>query len=617
MDHASKGPGNVLYKTIFENTGTANAIIDSNHRILKVNRLFAEMLHIEIGEAIGRLWTSFFSAPDLEQLREKGILAGTGPGQAAQRFEMRLIGANDRVYDVLATLIRIPDSEQFILSMIDISSTKKVERELRMANEELGAYMEELIATEEELRNQFEILINKEQVLQEWERRFRSMLENLHMIAAIIDTEWRIRFCNQFFLDISGWSHSELENQNILEMFIPASIRPLMQLFLEQGIREKNSAFHGLGKAMSKAGETHYIQWNNTVLLNPDGEVEGIALIGEDVTEAMRVLKALKKSEEEYRTIFQNTGTSTMVVEDDGTLALVNDEFTRITGYSADEVQASKKFMEMVYPEDLPMVLESHQKRRLNPDAPMTPYEYRFVRKNGDVRWGLLRGQLFPGTTRSIVSVLDITDSKVAENNLRNSLGDLKAMLEGTVRALSVVAEKRDPYTAGHQRRVAGLSEAITRKMNLPEEICEAVRTAATMHDIGKIQIPTDILSKPGRLTEIEMTMVKCHSLAGYEIVRTIPFMGNIALAVLQHHERLDGSGYPHGLKAEDICLEARILMVADVVEAMSSHRPYRAALGIVQALNEINLNSGTLYDPDVVAACNYIIENNLYDLNA
>lgn len=180
----------------------------------------------------------------------------------------------------------------------------------------------------------------------------------------------------------------------------------------------------------------------------------------------------------------------------------------------------------------------------------------------------------------------------------------LRASLEDALQAISATVEMRDPYTAGHQNRAAELASAIAREMALPEEQIHGIRLAASVHDLGKIRVPAEILSKPSRLSDLEYRLTQNHSQAGYDILKEIEFPWPIAQAVLQHHERLDGSGYPNGLKGEEIILEARILAVADVVEAMSSHRPYRPGLGLDLALQEIGNGSGVRYDPSAVEAC-------------
>ncbi|MDO8349887.1 MAG: GAF domain-containing protein, partial [Gallionella sp.] len=186
----------------------------------------------------------------------------------------------------------------------------------------------------------------------------------------------------------------------------------------------------------------------------------------------------------------------------------------------------------------------------------------------------------------------------------QEQLVQLQDSLEDTMRAIASIVEMRDSYTAGHQSRVAGLAVAIAKQMGLPEEQVHAIHLAGTVHDLGKIQIPAEILSKPGKISDLELSFIKTHAQAGYDILKDINFPWPIAQMVLQHHERLDGSGYPQGLKGDAILLEARILSVADVVEAMSSHRPYRPGLGIEAALTEITQQRGTHFDPKVVDAC-------------
>jgi HD-GYP domain-containing protein (c-di-GMP phosphodiesterase class II) len=198
----------------------------------------------------------------------------------------------------------------------------------------------------------------------------------------------------------------------------------------------------------------------------------------------------------------------------------------------------------------------------------------------------------------------DITHRKETEGALKNSLAQLHRTLKSTVTALSATVETRDPYTSGHQRRVALLTGAISRGMGFSEDQLEGMQALGLLHDIGKVAVPAEILSKPGKITEMEFDLIKVHPQVGYDILKDIEFPWPIALAALQHHERLDGSGYPQGLNGPDITLEARILAVADVVEAMASHRPYRPALGIDQALEEISGNRGVLYDPEVVDVC-------------
>lgn len=187
----------------------------------------------------------------------------------------------------------------------------------------------------------------------------------------------------------------------------------------------------------------------------------------------------------------------------------------------------------------------------------------------------------------------------------------LEKSMEGTIQAVASTVEMRDPYTAGHQRRVAELATAIAKELDLPEEEIKAIRMTGSVHDIGKIYVPAEILNRPGRLTPVELTLVKSHAQVGYDILKGVDLSWPVAEMVLQHHERLDGSGYPRGLRGDEILMGARILAVADVVEAMASHRPYRPGLGLEQAIDEITTHRGTLYDPAAVDACLVLFRDN------
>jgi len=199
---------------------------------------------------------------------------------------------------------------------------------------------------------------------------------------------------------------------------------------------------------------------------------------------------------------------------------------------------------------------------------------------------------------------LEISERKSAEERLQQSYARLQKNLDEIVHAMSLATEERDPYTAGHQKRTTELAVALAGELGLCEHQIKGVQMAGLIHDMGKISIPAEILSKPGKLNEVEMQLVRRHPQAAFEILKQIDFPWPVGLIVLQHHEKMDCSGYPQGLAGEEILLEARILCVADVIESIESHRPYRPGLGIDTALEEISKNRGILYDPDAVDAC-------------
>ncbi|MFA5179755.1 MAG: HD domain-containing phosphohydrolase [Syntrophales bacterium] len=206
--------------------------------------------------------------------------------------------------------------------------------------------------------------------------------------------------------------------------------------------------------------------------------------------------------------------------------------------------------------------------------------------------------------THAVVVTHDINEHVLDKISLEDSLKKLKRMMSGIIDTISAMVEVRDPYTAGHQQAVARIAVAIAQKMGLPKEQRDVIKISAEIHDIGKIYIPAEILCKPGTLNDMEFNLIKSHAEMGHVILKNIDFPVPIAPIIIQHHERMDGSGYPHGLSGEQICLEARIIAVADVIDSISSHRPYQAAQGIDQALEELRSNRGVLYDPKVVDAC-------------
>jgi len=222
----------------------------------------------------------------------------------------------------------------------------------------------------------------------------------------------------------------------------------------------------------------------------------------------------------------------------------------------------------------------------------------------------------YKGRAAFIGMMQDITEKLRNEEEIAQYVEQLKTAFMSTVEVVSTLSEMRDPYTTGHEKRVAQLAVAMGAELGMNSSEQEGLRVAASMHDIGKISIPAEILSKPGKLSPIEYSLIQGHAQAGYDVLKGVKFPWPVAEVALQHHERMDGSGYPQGLKGEAILLEARIVAVADVVEAMSSHRPYRAGLGIEKALAEIERGKGTAFDPEVVDACLKVIRKDGFAFN-
>ena len=297
------------------------------------------------------------------------------------------------------------------------------------------------------------------------------------------------------------------------------------------------------------------------------------------------------------------------VLDEKRNVVIWNKEAERISGYSKEEVLGSDKIWGLLYPENSyreKMVQKTNS--IIKNDNGARNYETTIRCKDGKRKVISWYSRHIIDERGKIVGLVttgrDVTEQKITEKKLKEALKKVRKILGAVIKVLSLVVEKKDPYTAGHQRRVSDLARAIASDMDLSEEKIEAIRTAALLHDIGKIRIPAEILTKPARLNDMEFFLVKAHPQIACEIIKDIEFPWPITDIILQHHERLDGSGYPQGLKDDEILLEARILAVADVVEAMSFHRPYRPSLGLKKALEEIERNRRKLYDPDVVDAC-------------
>jgi PAS domain S-box-containing protein/putative nucleotidyltransferase with HDIG domain len=310
----------------------------------------------------------------------------------------------------------------------------------------------------------------------------------------------------------------------------------------------------------------------------------------------------LREREEWLTALLKSIGDGVIAVDRDGLVSYMNPLAERLTHWPQEE--ALKKPLGEVFQSIESPGGDSGREAVLTVrDGSAFPIEKTLMPVSGENREA--NGQ--------VLVFRDISARKRAEKELKESWEQLHQALEGTIQAMALTIEIRDPYTAGHQRRVSRLSCAIAREMGLPEDQVEGLRVAGDIHDIGKIYVPAEILSKPGQITAIEYGIIKTHPQVGFDILKTIKFPWPVALIVLQHHERQDGSGYPLGLVGDAILLESRILGVADIVEAMSSHRPYRPAQGIDKAIEEIMQNKGRLYDDRVVESCVRLFQLNRF----
>ena len=336
------------------------------------------------------------------------------------------------------------------------------------------------------------------------------------------------------------------------------------------------------------------------------------------MTAARRAEEGLRAREAEMRAVFDLAGIPMMVLDTRGAFRRWNRALQKTLGYPPEDLRRMT-IRDITVPDERADML-----RRISGalDGEGTPYrvERRLVTIDGEQPWFDMSVTPVLGPEGTVVALIaagtDITERRRSQDALIASQAQLREALGATVASMGAIVAIRDPYTAGHERRVAELVVAIAEELGLPEDVVSGLSHAASVHDVGKVAVPAEILTMPRRLSEWEYSLIQTHVEVGHGVLESIAFEQPVAATVLQHHERLDGSGYPGGLRGDDIMLTARILAVADVVEAMASHRPYRPALGVGAAMDEIGWGAGRLYDEKVVAACQRVVRRGVVDLS-
>lgn len=442
--------------------------------------------------------------------------------------------------------------------------------------------------------------------LKESEQNFRSLVETTSDWLWKIDRNGLYTYVSRKVKDVLGYEAEEILGKTFLDLMPPDEAARVATLF-HQDITEFPKSFSGRENLkLSKDGRVMVIETSGTPLFDGQGNYSGYIGFDRDITSRKQTEEALQKSEGQYRSIFENASEGIYQSTPGGKLISANPAQAHMYGYDTpEEMIASISDMGKqlyVNPE------ERTQLRKLLEEHGMVKgFVFQSRKKNGEIMWVSVNASTVKDVSGKIVYyegiVEDITSRKMAEEALIQTMDKLRKSLMGTIQTISTMVEVRDPYTAGHQRRVSSLARTVAQEMGLSNEAVNNIRIAGSIHDIGKTSIPAEILSKPTMLTDIEFSLIKVHPQTGYDILKDVGLPYPVAKIVFQHHERLDGSGYPMGLKDRQILLETRIMSVADVVEAIASHRPYRPALGIEKALEEIKENKGKLYDKGVVEA--------------
>jgi PAS domain S-box-containing protein/putative nucleotidyltransferase with HDIG domain len=436
--------------------------------------------------------------------------------------------------------------------------------------------------------------------------RIQKYLDIVGVMVVAVGRMGEITLVNARGCRILGYPEGELIGRNWFDVCVPARMREDVRKVFQKlmaGDVEPVEFFEN--PVLTRGGEERTIAWHNSVLNDDAGRIIGTLSSGEDITGRKLTEDALVHSEQKYRELANALPSAIFEIDLNGGLIFANRTAFDWFGYSEEDLAMGMNVMDLLVRTDRPRAKENFGK--IISQRKSSSGEYSALRKDGttfDVL--VISGPLAKNGQATGLRgvVIDISDRKRIENELQTTTENLRKSLGSLINVVATTVEVRDPYTSGHQKRVANLARTIATEMSLPKDKIEGIRIAGVIHDIGKISIPADILSKPGKLNEIEFALIRTHAEIGYEILKDIEFPWPVAQIVFQHHERLDGSGYPRGLRDGDIMLEARILSVADVVEAMASFRPYRPALGIERALDEITKNKGILYDPAVVDTC-------------
>jgi len=437
-----------------------------------------------------------------------------------------------------------------------------------------------------------------EERLRKSEERFRALFEQSRDAIYVTTRAGRFAGINQSMLDLFGYSREEMLELDVRRIYADAADRDTFQ----QEIEEKGSVKDYEVRFLKKDGAQMDCLLTATLRRAEDGSILGYQGVIRDITERKKAEEALRASEEFNSSLMKNAPIPLLVANPDSSLRYVNPALTQLTGFSPAELLGKKAPYPWGTEETLEKTGEGFE-QAMRQGARRV--EQLFQKKNGERFWVEISAT--PSRQKGqfnyyVANWLDITERKKAQQRLEDAFVDL-------TETVSRAMETRDPYTSGHQRKVAALARLVGEKLGLSADELQGLYIGSLLHDIGKISVPESILTRPGRLTAEEWSLIQVHASQGHEILKETTLPWPVAEMALHHHERLDGSGYPEGLSGDELSQEVRILGLCDVVEAMSSHRPYRPARSREEVLKEIEGGRGTKYDARVVEAMLEIIE--------
>ncbi len=451
------------------------------------------------------------------------------------------------------------------------------------------------------IKNYINVFNLKENKLKEIEDQYYSLVENVTDGVLIVQDKI-IKYANKRVVEMSGYHIEELTGMSIFNLVTPDCVPALKERLSK---REQNQCVPEVFHTQMLCKDKTIREFETSgKMFKYEGRPAFIAA-GRDITERKQIEYELRASECNFRHSLDHSPLGVRISTIDGKTIYANKAILDIYGYDGIDELKSTLLKDRYTPESYTAWQERNNQRKNGEFGP-SEYEISIIRKDGEVRHlHVFRKEIFWNGEKQFQAIYqDITHRKQAAEKLQATLENLRQSIKATIQVLGLALEAKDPYSSGHQKRVSDLARAIAREMGLSHDVVEGIRMACSIHDIGKLSVPGEILSKPTKLTDLEFSLVKQHPETGYEMLKHVESPWPLALIVQQHHERMDGTGYPHNLKSNEIIIEARIMAVADVVEAISSHRPYRPALGIEAALEEIEKNKGRLYDETVVDTC-------------
>ncbi|MCE5212853.1 MAG: PAS domain S-box protein [Deltaproteobacteria bacterium] len=464
------------------------------------------------------------------------------------------------------------------------------------------------------------------EAMREKEEQYRKITKCIPDLIWTMDFSGQFTYANEAVERTHGWTVDEFLKLNTRDVVSPQQFAKNAALIEKELMKaadpqyDRNAIFSYESEEIRKDGSTFLAEINAMSLWSEDGNPVGIIGITRDISERKTTEKVLREKDERLRGITKHLPgiIFQLYAKDNGEygISYASESMKEMFGITANTENLLPLFISQIHEEDRDRFMTSITTAVETNNS--WNFEGRiFVVTSGNMIW--FQGMASPTRHEDQIVfdgiLLNITERKKAEMKLQQTLDSLKRATGTTIQVLVSALDAKDPYTAGHQSRVARLACAIAREMGLSEENIEGISMAGTIHDIGKLSIPAEILTKPTKLSGIEFSLVQEHSRSGYEMLKEVESPWSLAEIVYQHHERINGSGYPRKLKGNEILLEARILAVADVVEAIASHRPYRPSLGLEAAIHEIEKNRGILYDEAVTEACLKLFRAKGYEL--